>query len=333
MTALVARRRRAAGPRLNSGSHVLSKSPALSSLIRAFRRRVRPPLSSQVVTWARAHASASVLAGLGREYLRPADALMIERLLRTGRHEKAAQHFCDRFSARCFPLEYVWTGGRGNRLLLEVAAGIQHERYGENWEEIGDLWSLKTVFLLSWALMEDPYGALRDEFMQDEPGGDERGDAYRLCDEARDAVAQFAQLDVHELFADVPRDGFSADHLRARFSGSNWEPLLWAAPWLWRLSGNTFLDEDDGDFGEPEPWSVAAVLKLAAEYRESVRIMRAIHRFDDWLNEAPVERASAAIRAALGPPGDRTSTLTDLPVLPRPDHTSGLEQEMAAEGV
>jgi len=312
---------------------MLPKPPALSSVIRAFRRGVRPPRSSEVLSWARAHTSASLLANQARDFLRPTDALMIERLLRTGRHETAAQHFCDRFSARCFPLEYVWTGGRGNQLLTEVTGGIQHERYGENWEDIGDLRSLKPVFLLSWALMEDPYGALRDEFMQDEPGGDEQRDVYRLCDEARDAVAQFAQLDVNELFADVPVDGFGADHLRPRFNGTIWEPLQWAAPWLWRLSGNPFLDEADDDFGETEPWSLEAVLRLAAEYREAVRIMSAIHAFDGWLSEAPAERAWAAVRAALGPPRDRTSTLTDLPVLRCGVDASVQDHEMVTEGV
>jgi hypothetical protein len=135
--------------RLDAGSHVRPKPPALSSVIRAFRRGVRPPQSSELLTWARAHTSASQLADLARDFLRPTDALTIERLLRTGRHEKPAQHFCDRFSARWFPLEYVWTGGRADQLLPEVTGGIQHERYGENWEEIGDLWSLKPVFLLS----------------------------------------------------------------------------------------------------------------------------------------------------------------------------------------
>ena len=116
MTVLAPRRCRAITRRL-AGSTMLPKPPALSSVIRAFRRGVRPPRSSEVLSWARAHTSASLLANQARDFLRPTDALMIERLLRTGRHETAAQHFCDRFSARCFPLEYVWTGGRGNQLL------------------------------------------------------------------------------------------------------------------------------------------------------------------------------------------------------------------------
>ena len=59
-------------------------------------------------------------------------------------------------------------------------------------------------------LAGDPYGELRDEFMQDEPGGDGQRDNYRLCDEARDAIAQFAQLEVNDLFGAVPVDGFDA---------------------------------------------------------------------------------------------------------------------------
>ena len=165
-----------------------TKPPALSSVIRALRRGIRPPRSSEVLTWARSHVSASVLARLGRDYLRPSDAVVIERLLRAGRHKKAAQHFCDRFSGRLFPLEYVRTGARQSQLLLEVTSGIQHERYGENWEEQGDFWSLKPVFQLSWTLMEDPYGPLRDEFMQEEHEAAGHSDTYGLCDEARDAI-------------------------------------------------------------------------------------------------------------------------------------------------
>jgi hypothetical protein len=193
---------------------------------------------------------------------------------------------------------------------------------GENWEELGDLWSLKTVFLLSWALLKDPYGELRNEFMQDEPGAGDQRDNYRLCDEARDAIAQFAQLDVNQLFAAVRVDGFDADYLRPRFSGTVWEPLLWAAPWLWRLTGNRFLDRADEDYGETEPWSRETVLELSAEYRGAVRIMRAIHRFDDWLAEAPAERARGAVAAALGAPCDRISTLIDLPIVCTPSVTS-----------
>lgn len=315
MTVLPAPRRRTITGPLNAGFRMPPRPPALSSLTRAFRRGVRPCRSSEVLTWARVHASASVLAGLARDYLRPTDALLVERLLRRGRHEKAAQHFCDRFSARCFPLEYACTSGRGTHLLLEITSGIQHERYGENWEEMCDLWSLKPVFLLSWALMEDPYGPLRDEFVQDEHEAARSGDKYRLRDEARDAIAQFTQLTVDELFAEVPVDGFSAEHLRPRFTGTIWEPLLWAAPWLWRLSGNPFLDESDDDFGESEPWSLATVLRLTAGYREALRIMRAIHEFDEWLIRAPAERASGGVHAALGLACDRTSTLMDLPVL------------------
>lgn len=268
-----------------------------------------------MLTWARAHASASTLDDFAHSYLRPEDATIVERLLRSGRHPKATEHFCERFSARHFPLEYTWSGRRDDQLLLEVTTGIQHECYGENWEEFGDLWSLKTVFLLSWALLEDPFGELRDEFMQDEPGAEGQRDNYRLCDEARDAIAQFAQVAVNELFESVPVDGFDADHLRSRFNGTVWEPLLWAAPWLWRMTGNPFMDRSDEDYGENEPWSLGTVLELSAEYRAAVRIMRAIHGFDDWLVEAPAERARGAVTAALGAPSDQTPMLIDLPVL------------------
>ena len=151
--------------------------------------------------------------------------------------------------------------------------------------------------------------------MQDEPGPDNQRDNYRLCDEARDAIAQFAQLDVNRLFAAVPVDGLDADYLRARFNGTVWEPLLWAAPWLWRLTGNRFLDRADEDYGETEGWSQETVLELSAEYREAVRIMRAIHGFDEWLSEAPAQRARGAVEAALGAPCDRISTLIDLPIV------------------
>jgi len=68
-------------------------------------------------------------------------------------------------------------------------SGVQHQGYGENWEELGDMWSLRPVFLLSWALMEDPYGPRRDEFMQDETGDDEQASVDRHCDEARAGIA------------------------------------------------------------------------------------------------------------------------------------------------
>ena len=69
-------------------------------------------------------------------------------------------------------------------------------------------------------------------------------------------------------------DGFPAHHLSSRFTGTCWEPLLWAAPWLWRTSGNPFLDRDDDDYPEPEPWSASGVFYLTAQYREALRIMR-----------------------------------------------------------
>jgi hypothetical protein len=217
-------------------------------------------------------------------------------------------------------IEYL-TGEQVISRLLEVLGPcgwsfriLEHEGYADNWEEIGDLWSLKPVFLLSWALMEDPYGPLRDEFVQDDLSDDDQASADRLCDEARAAVAHLAGLPAQELFAGVPPDGFPADHLHPRFTATCWEPLLWAAPWLWRASGNPFLDRDDDDYPEPEPWSASSVFRLTAQYREAGRIMRAIDGFNSWLEQAPGERSSAAIQAARCPPSDRISTLLDLPV-------------------
>jgi hypothetical protein len=316
---------------MSTGSHDQPVPPLVSTAIRAFQRRAIPHRQSETLSWARAHASASVLDDLARAYLTPADGTTVEHLLRSGRHAKATQHFCERFSARHFPLEYIWSGRRDDQLLLEVTAGIQHECYGENWEELGDLWSLKTVFLLSWALLEDPYGELRDEFMQDEPGAEGHRDNYRLCDEARDAIAEFAQLGVNELFAGVPVDGFDAAYLRRRFNGTVWEPLLWAAPWLWRITGNRFLDRADEDYGETEPWSQGTVLELSADYREAVRIMRAIHGFDDWLAETPADRARGAVASALGAPCDRIPMLIDLPVICQRSVTP--RQRSAEEGL
>ena len=75
------------------------------------------------------------------------------------------------------------------------------------------------------------------------------------------------------------------------------------------------MDRTGEDYGETEPWSQGAVLELSAEYREAVRMMRAIHRFDDWLAEAPAERARGAVAAALGAPCDRISSVIDLQVV------------------
>ena len=102
--------------------------------------------------------------------MKASDAHAIERFLRTGHHDQAAKRFCERFSERQFPLEYAHTQ-RGD-LIVEVAGGIQHEGWGENWQEWGDLWSLKSVFALSWALMEDPYD---DEFLEDDVPDEEQG--------------------------------------------------------------------------------------------------------------------------------------------------------------
>jgi hypothetical protein len=259
---------------------------------------------------------ASTLAGLAHAFLRTADAGRVERLLRAGRHAQAAQRFSERFSQRCFPLEYAWVGDADGRLLVEVARGIQHEGFGDNWED-GDLWALRPVFALSWALMHDPYGPLRDEYFEDEFPGKKDAGAYRLCDEAREVVAHFANLPVEALFGGVPADGFTPEDLRVRFSGTQWEPLLWAAPWLWRLSGNAFLDQSPDDLPESAPWSRSCVFNLAAEYREALRIMRAIDALDTWLLQAAAERVRAAIVAAAGPPTNRLSTLLDLPIVAR----------------
>jgi hypothetical protein len=65
-----------------------------------------------------------------------------------GQHDQAAMRFCSFFTARRFQLEYASVGR--NKLLVELTSAIQHEGYGDNEEELGDLWSLKPVFLLSW---------------------------------------------------------------------------------------------------------------------------------------------------------------------------------------
>jgi len=285
--------------------------PATSSALHALYRATGPPRLKGALTWVRASAHASTLAGLAQAFLKPSDAQAIAHSLRVGDHEEAAKCFCERFSERQFPLEYAYTG-RGE-LIVEVAGGIQHEGYGENWEDMGDLWSLKPVFLLSWALMQDPYG---DELTDDDPD-EEQGSHNRLCDEARDVIADLAELPTQALFDGLPADGLPADHLNSRFTGTFWEPLLWAAPWLWRISGNPFLDRDADDYPEPEPWSASSVLRLNAEFREALRIMRAVDGFNRWLLQASGERAKAAVLAALGPPSDRISTLLDLPIAER----------------
>ena len=295
--------------------HAVEPPPAANCSLRLLRKATTPHRATEVFGWIRAHGCAGTLASLGRAYLAPTDAAAIESLLRAGRHEPAAQRFFKRFSDRCFPLEYPWTGDASGRLLVELTRGIQHEGYGESWEEYGDLWSLKPVFLLSWSLMEDPYGALRDEFVQDEIVDQEQASPDRLCDEAREAIAQLAELPVEELFSGVPSDGFPVDQLRPRLTGTRWEPLLWAAPWLWCLSGNSFLDQRSDDFAEPEPWSLPTVLRVAAEFREALRVMRAIDAFNTWLCQRPADRARSAVQAALGPPSDRISSLLDLPIV------------------
>ena len=65
--------------------------------------------------------------------------------------------------------------------------------------------------------MEDPYGG---ELMEDDDPEEEQGSRYRLCDEAREAIAELAELPIQALFDGVPADGFPADHLRSRFTGT-----------------------------------------------------------------------------------------------------------------
>ncbi len=86
---------------------------------------------------------------------------------------------------------------------------------------------------------------------------------------------------------------------------------------MWRTSGNPFLDRDDDDYPEPEPWSASGVFYLTAQYREALRIMRAVDGFDTWLLHAPAERTRAAVQAAMGAPSNRISTLLDLPIADR----------------
>ena len=291
--------------------HTSHPPPAASSALHALSRSVGPPRPKVALGWLRASGHASTLATLAQAFLKASDAHTIKRFLRAGHHDQAAKRFCERFSERQFPLGYAYTG---RDLIVELTGGIHHEGYADNWEEIGDLWSLKPVFLLSWSLMEDPYGPLRDEFVQDDLPDDDKASPDRLCDEARAAIAHLAGLPAQELFAGVPPDGFPAEHLRPRFTATCWEPLLWAAPWLWRLSGNPFLDRDDDDYPEPEPWSASSIFRLTAQYREAERIMRAIDGFNSWLEQAPGQRSSAAIQAACCPPSDRISTLLDLPI-------------------
>jgi hypothetical protein len=125
---------------------------------------------------------------------------------------------------------------------------------------------------------------------------------YRLRDQAQDGIAELAGLATTGLFAGVPDDGLDAGELRPRFEGTRWEPLLWAAPWLWRLSGNAFLDLClEVEQPEPGPWCRSTVFRLTAEYRQALRVMDAVDAFDAWLAGAPAERARGAVRAALRP--------------------------------
>ena len=268
----------------------------------------------QALRWVRAQADAGQLAQLAAAYLAAPDARAIAGLLEAGHQGAAAARFCARFSERCFPLGSACDERAGGDLLREVTLGIQHAGYGDDWEQYTDVWSLRPVFQLSWALMTDPYGWLVDETLEDDDAGE--ASAERPSDQARLAVAHWAEVPAATLFAGVPPDGFSADHLRERFDGTCWEPLLWAAPWLWRLSGNPFLDLDEE--GEPVAWSPAAVFALTADYRLAERVMRAIDSLDQWLVASPAPRVRAAVRAALGPRSGRLATLLDLPVVEPP---------------
>src|SRR6266700_2965070 len=187
--------------------HTAHPPPAASSALQALHRAGPPPLKA-AVAWVRAGAHAGTLASLAQTFLKASDAHAIERFLRAGRHDQAAKRFCERFSERHFPLAYAHTQ-RGD-LIVEVAGGIQHEGWGENWQEWGDLWSLKPVFALSWALMEDPYD---DEFFEDDVPDEEQGSLYRLCDEARAVIADLAKQPAGELFDGVPAVGFPAHDL------------------------------------------------------------------------------------------------------------------------
>jgi hypothetical protein len=283
--------------------------------LQTIERRLTPAAPRVVHAWLCAHASAAELIVLARQYLEPVHAMRVERELTAGRHGEAAERFCRVFSRRCFPLEYPWTGAYDGRFLVELVSGIHHAGYGDEWEQLGDIWSLRLVFVLSWSLMEDPYGPLRDEFFQDEMGNDHTEVGDRLLDEARACVAHAAQVDAEKLFAGIPVDGFSFNVLQARLNGTLWEPLVWAAPWLWRLSGNPFLDQAADDDPDPVAWSPSTVFELSRAHREAVRVMRAIDSLDQWLCRAPAERIPAAVQAALARPADRVSKLADLPIL------------------
>jgi hypothetical protein len=133
--------------------HTTHPPPAPSSALHTLNQAAGPPRLKAAVAWVQAGAHAGTVASLAQAFLKASDAHAIECFLRTGHHDQAAKCFCERFSERLFPLEYAHTQ-RGD-LIVELASGIEHEGWGENWQEWGDLWSLKPVFALSWALMED----------------------------------------------------------------------------------------------------------------------------------------------------------------------------------
>jgi hypothetical protein len=71
-------------------------------------------------------------------------------------------------SARCFPLGYPWIDGDDGRLLVGPTAGAVHAGYGDDWEQNGDLWPLKSVVALAYGRTWLP-----------RPGHDSRPDLLR----------------------------------------------------------------------------------------------------------------------------------------------------------
>jgi len=94
--------RRATRRQITAGSHEQPVPPAVTVAIRIFRRSAAPPRQSETLTWARVHGSASALNELGRAYLVPGDAAIVERLLRSGRHAKAMTRAAPLWKGRAF---------------------------------------------------------------------------------------------------------------------------------------------------------------------------------------------------------------------------------------
>jgi hypothetical protein len=167
--------------------------------------------------------------------------------------------------------------------------------------------------------MQDPFAELEEEFDEADltaHGDDRDRRPYRLRDQAQDAIAHLTGLSTNDLFDSVPDSGFKIGDLRLRFDGTAWEPLLWAAPWLWRLSGNDFLDLClEADQPDTEPWSRSTVFRLTATYREAMRVMKAVDGFDTWLTRSPVGCVRDAVEAAVAPLSGRWPTLLELPVV------------------